>query len=189
MDKTCDTCKYGEYSANESPCFDCTSFNGWEPEENGKREYKLKKLYMLCAMQEDCIDCPVKNNSEMRNLCDYMDYESTSDEQLDLMLKCFKESTRNIWGKVSRHKQLCEELNTLYERKNRDYGDSFGESFKEYGVTMTAIRLSDKLNRFKTLIKGDSQQVNDESIKDTLLDLANYAIMTVMEMEGNNDQD
>jgi hypothetical protein len=49
-------------------------------------------------------------------------------------------------------------------------------------MAMPRIRLSDKFNRFKTLSKTN-QLVNDESIKDTLLDLANYAIMTVLEIE------
>ncbi len=51
-------------------------------------------------------------------------------------------------------------------------------------MAMARIRLDDKLNRFKTLSRaGAEQQVSDESIKDTLLDLANYAVMTVLEME------
>ena len=48
---------------------------------------------------------------------------------------------------------------------------------------MARIRLSDKLERFKKLTRDGGQQVKDESIKDTLLDLANYAVMTVVEME------
>lgn len=50
-------------------------------------------------------------------------------------------------------------------------------------MAMARIRLSDKLNRFKALSRNGNQQVSDESLRDTLLDLANYAIMTVMEME------
>lgn len=86
--------------------------------------------------------------------------------------------------KVERHKQICMALNTLYARKNHDYGDSFHQTFVEEGMAMPRIRLGDKFNRFKTLSrKLDSQRVSDESLKDTLLDLANYAIMTVLEME------
>ncbi len=53
---------------------------------------------------------------------------------------------------------------------------------------MTRIRLGDKFSRFKTLSKlsangGDQQKVTDESIRDTLIDLANYAIMTVLELD------
>ena len=82
---------------------------------------------------------------------------------------------------VKRHMDVCAELNMLYERKNHDYGDSFHKSFEEFGLTMAAIRMSDKLNRFKTLIRSQAQ-VEDESVRDTLMDLANYAILTVMEL-------
>lgn len=86
--------------------------------------------------------------------------------------------------KVQRHRNLCDQLSKIYEQKNHDYGDSFGKTFQEEGFAMSRIRLSDKLNRFKSLSKKpESQQVADESIRDTLLDLANYAIMTVLEMD------
>lgn len=84
-------------------------------------------------------------------------------------------------NKVETHKSICEALNALYERKNHDYGDSFAKSFKEYGMAMPCIRLEDKLNRLKALTK-DKVQVSDESVEDTIMDLANYAIMTLVEM-------
>lgn len=85
--------------------------------------------------------------------------------------------------KAKAHKEICEYLNNLYERKNHDYGDSFHQTFVEEGMAMARIRLGDKFSRFKTLTLNGSQQVQDESVRDTLLDLANYAIMTVMEMD------
>lgn len=84
--------------------------------------------------------------------------------------------------KINRHKEICENLNKIYTAKNRDYGDSFSEGFQEYGLIMPAIRFEDKLRRYKQLMK-QAAEVKDESIVDTLLDLANYAIMTVMEIE------
>ncbi|MCD7927344.1 MAG: DUF1599 domain-containing protein [Oscillospiraceae bacterium] len=90
-------------------------------------------------------------------------------------------------GKVLKHWNICEELNRLYECKNHDYGDSFHQSFQEEGMAMARIRLGDKLSRFKALTRNGSQQVADESIRDTLIDLANYAIMTVMEMEDDRN--
>lgn len=59
---------------------------------------------------------------------------------------------------------------------------------------MTRIRLGDKFSRFKTLSRLDCadagrQQVTDESIRDTLMDLANYAIMTILEMDGEKTID
>lgn len=93
-------------------------------------------------------------------------------------------------NKVERHMDICKGLNEIYEQKNHDYGDSFHDTFVEEGMAMARIRLSDKLNRFKKLSKADSEQkVNDESIRDTLLDLANYAIMTVMEMDIQEEED
>lgn len=88
-------------------------------------------------------------------------------------------------SKIDRHSDLCNLLNEIYIKKNHDYGDSFGKTFKEEGYAMARIRLSDKLERFKKLSRDGGQQVKDESIKDTLLDLANYAIMTIVEMETN----
>ena len=85
-------------------------------------------------------------------------------------------------NKVRHHADICKELNEIYAQKNHDYGDSFGKGYTEYGMVMAVIRLEDKLNRLKSLIKAESL-VKDESINDTLMDLANYAIMTVIERE------
>lgn len=89
--------------------------------------------------------------------------------------------------KVEKHLSICNQLNAIYERKNHDYGDSFSKSFREYGMTMPCIRLEDKLNRLKALVKSGDARVTDESMRDTLLDLANYAIMTVLEMDSEGD--
>lgn len=92
--------------------------------------------------------------------------------------------------KVERHSEICSSLNQLYERKNKDYGDSFAKSFNEYGMTMSCIRLEDKLNRLKALtVRNQSQQVSDESVTDTLMDLANYAIMTIIELQIKEEND
>lgn len=86
-------------------------------------------------------------------------------------------------SKESLHTAICAELTELYKKKNADYGDSFHESFKEYGIEMVRIRLGDKWNRFKTLSTGTDPKVKEESIRDTLIDMANYCIMTVMELD------
>jgi len=89
--------------------------------------------------------------------------------------------------KIDRHKEICEKLNEIYTAKNKDYGDSFSDGFQEYGLIMPAIRLEDKLRRYKQLIKQDAE-VKDESIIDTLLDLANYSIMTIIEIENRDKE-
>lgn len=83
-------------------------------------------------------------------------------------------------NKIDIHKAICYDLNETYKAKNADYGDSFSELRQEYPNAIL-IRLTDKLKRLKTLMQGGQQQVADESIEDTLLDLANYAIMELVE--------
>lgn len=92
-------------------------------------------------------------------------------------------------NKVKAHEAICNSLTNLYERKNHDYGDSFAKSFAEYGMAMPCIRLEDKLNRLKALNRNKQQMVADERMEDTLMDLANYAIMTLVEMKALEDGD
>lgn len=82
---------------------------------------------------------------------------------------------------ANNHKSICDQLNQIYQQKNADYGNSFGEQFKEYGIVSGVIRLDDKMRRLKQLTKQKAQ-VKDESMEDTLMDMANYAIMTLMEL-------
>lgn len=89
--------------------------------------------------------------------------------------------------KPERHMAICKELNDIYAKKNHDYGDSFHKTFVEWGMATAGLRLTDKLNRFTQLAKGAEVRVNDESIIDTLNDLANYAIMTRMELEQKDE--
>ena len=84
---------------------------------------------------------------------------------------------------VRAHGAICKQLNALYERKNHDYGDSFHESWNDFGLPMAAIRLGDKYRRLKSFAMGKEMKVTDESVRDTLMDLANYAIMTVIEID------
>jgi hypothetical protein len=70
----------------------------------------------------------------------------------------------------------CELLASMLVSKNRDYGNSVQEQFEEYGMTSLLIRLDDKLRRLKNL-QRNKQMVMDESVLDTLIDLAGYAIL------------
>lgn len=88
--------------------------------------------------------------------------------------------------KIIRHEAICKELTSIYEAKNKDYGDSFDKSFEVYGMSMPCIRLNDKLNRLVAISKANGViAVNNESVIDTLLDLANYSIMTIMAIQDN----
>lgn len=87
--------------------------------------------------------------------------------------------------KVKLHKEIAAKLSEIYEKKNHDYGDSFGETFRKLGPISAITRMSDKFNRLCALITlpDEERKVKDESIEDTIMDLANYTIMTAIEMK------
>lgn len=83
-------------------------------------------------------------------------------------------------------KSITDKLAETLIKKNHDYGDSFKLIYDEYGDISTEIRLMDKLNRFKTLNKAE-QKVNDESKEDTLLDMAGYCILRLVQKVKDNE--
>lgn len=64
----------------------------------------------------------------------------------------------------------------LFQRKNNDYGDAFAK----YGFIGVLIRLEDKIQRVLSISRNGISLVNDESLRDTLLDLHNYSAMALM---------
>lgn len=85
--------------------------------------------------------------------------------------------------KVNAFEDVTIVLRNLYDAKNRDYNDSFGKSFEKWGLPMSCIRLGDKLNRLESFSQQKEMLAHDESVVDTIRDLANYAIMTLVELE------
>ncbi|MEK6530993.1 MAG: nucleotide modification associated domain-containing protein [Deltaproteobacteria bacterium] len=78
---------------------------------------------------------------------------------------------------IDRFKDIQFEAAEVFKRKNKDYGDSF----KEDGILGIMIRMKDKLNRYITLAKaGGEAACRDESLRDTLLDFHNYAVMAII---------
>lgn len=81
---------------------------------------------------------------------------------------------------------ITKDMTELYERKNKDYGNSFDKTLNEFGIVAGLIRLNDKMNRIKSIYNKDVS-VKDESLEDTLIDLANYAVMTLMWINNKNE--
>ena len=79
-------------------------------------------------------------------------------------------------------KSITDKMCDIYKQKNSDYGNSFSNLFKECGMTYAYGHMAEKLERVKSLMK-DEAKVNGESMRDSLLDLANYAILTIMELD------
>lgn len=82
-------------------------------------------------------------------------------------------------------RKICSEIDMTLIKKNEDYGDSFHTLFLQEGLAASRIRLGDKYSRFCTLTRKEDEerQVKDESIRDTLLDMAGYAILTIAEFD------
>ncbi len=85
---------------------------------------------------------------------------------------------------ITQHKNLCINIHNTFTHKNTAYGNSFEESVLKYGLISALTRMSDKWNRIENLILHPSTDVGDEPLKDSLLDLANYCLMTVMVLDN-----
>ena len=82
--------------------------------------------------------------------------------------------------------KVQEEAKELFERKNADYGDAFAE----YGTIGVLVRLGDKIKRFQSISNRGITLVDDEKLRDTLIDLHNYAAMGIMLLdEGSGESD
>lgn len=84
----------------------------------------------------------------------------------------------------SRFEEIALSLSDLYSKKNPVYGNSFEQSLKKYGKISGLTRISDKFNRLEKIITNPDIETNDESLEDTLLDLASYCIMLKMALEN-----
>lgn len=88
----------------------------------------------------------------------------------------------NTNEKLKRLKEIHQHEEAIYAERNEKYGDSFAKTFQEYGKAVALIRLEDKLNRAKTLVSMGLKGSDGESLIDTLMDLSNYANMTIIEL-------
>jgi len=79
-------------------------------------------------------------------------------------------------NRVEQMKQIQNEALELFVKKNIDYGDAFAK----YGVIGVLMRIEDKLHRSMSITKNGVNLINDEGIRDTLIDLHNYSAMALM---------
>jgi len=82
-------------------------------------------------------------------------------------------------NRVEQMKQIHKEALELFTKKNIDYGDAFAK----YGVIGVLMRIEDKLQRAMSITKHGVNLIKDEGIRDTLIDLHNYAAMALMLMD------
>lgn len=173
------------------------------------RDINDSKILVFLEEKNACMNIGLENitafktKDEFEQINDVNISQKTCDELTKLFDKIHSDSFMN-WKpskdvidkfesateKINSFGEITSQMCDTYIAKNADYGNSFDKSMDEFGITASVVRMSDKMERLKSLTKKKTQ-VKDESVKDTLLDLANYAIMTVMhlnkEKDGNKD--
>lgn len=138
----------------------------------------IKMLTDWCATCTNRKTCAIDEG--FREDCSYNGTSIPTLWEMDKTVKHEKKPT----SREEVFREITEKMADVYAAKNHDYGNSFLYTRERYPNAIL-IRLFDKLNRLDTLIDGESAKV-DESIDDTLVDLANYAVMELVErrMEG-----
>lgn len=130
-----------------------------------------------------------RTNDRLENIIDQIEdvSNSLSLEEAEILYNIIQElnDMRHIFGSESgEFRDITDSMIQTYQAKNQDYGNSFEKTLDRFGFVASIIRLSDKMNRIESLSQKKAK-VESESIEDTLLDLANYAIMTVIWLRKN----
>jgi hypothetical protein len=87
-------------------------------------------------------------------------------------------------NRISQYSAVQKEALDLFTKKNADYGDAFAT----YGPVGVLVRMGDKISRLQSISKSGITLVDNESIRDTLIDLHNYAAMAVMLIDEKDKQ-
>ena len=151
-------------------------------------KYKCIKPYCEYDVQiMDINDIVVLDDTKLYNITKRIDYSQyNKDKVRDCLVIISDEITSNTLvdaDNISQFTKIVAEMTNTYKAKNHDYGNSFEQSLDKFGLVASAVRIGDKMNRFESLLKKDAK-VSNESLRDTLLDAANYLIMTVMWLDG-----
>lgn len=141
----------------------------------GKREVIQQATWDLSSLANEV----QYNKITPENICRELD-------RIRINLEVFEENDKTL-SNTSAHqfKDIAKGMIETYVRKNHDYGNSFDKSLDKFGLVASVVRIGDKMNRIESLVQKKAM-VQDESIRDTLLDMANYAIMTVMWMDNQD---
>ena len=87
------------------------------------------------------------------------------------------------------YSSVQEALSELYVTKQSDYGNSFDKTLDRFGIVAALTRMADKWERILSLHEKGEPSVIGESMRDSFIDLANYAIMTVAWMDRGRNED
>ena len=180
---------------------DLYNFVKWEDEEPTniaewlKKEEEEMKMYSVKDGELECREVDAdffEKNTTLGGLLTPKEVELDRDNRIVSDSSTYDANsiyppmqlTLDDLNNVQIHEKICKELTETYEKKNADYGNSFENSLDKYGLIAGIVRMDDKMSRLISLNSKDEYQVMDESMRDTLMDLANYAIMSVMWLDA-----
>lgn len=157
--------------------------------------------FTVKSVKDSCVYCNIGDSLSVRVDLDILQEKGFYPEYAENLMKEWRDSISDdnlnwselpfnsiIMGEQSkktdadRFKEITDKMFETFKAKNHDYGSSFSNLFKECGMTYAYGHMAEKLERVKSLMKNDAK-VKGESMKDSLYDLANYAILTIMELE------
>ena len=84
---------------------------------------------------------------------------------------------------ISDMNRVHNEAVEVFKRKIISYEDAFAD----YGTAGVIVRIGDKIQRLVSVTNRGVNLVNNESLRDTLIDLHNYAAMAIMLIDENKE--
>lgn len=118
------------------------------------------------------------------------DFYKDDDKMREEIKKNMSEGLKEMAGSDTHNatfESVLDEMKELHAKKDKDYGSAFHKSFEEFGVTAGVVRLNDKMERVKALVKNGKAEVKDESLLDSLKDMASYAVMLYVELKNKEN--
>lgn len=93
-----------------------------------------------------------------------------------------------IKDEIALFNKLTQEMSETFAKKRNDYGQTTTETFKKFGPVSMLTRMHDKMGRLDNLLTNNRENMVGEKVEDTLLDLANYALITILELRKDKQE-
>ena len=145
--------------------------------------------YGECKLKDDPKYCGIDMRNDKRSISyklveqlEQKDMEQKTEFMVAGTDKVFATHVGNVQSDEEIYGSLLDKLFTTYKAKDADYGSSFAEMFDELGIDYAYGKLREKMNRIKVL-RNKPNMVENEGLEDALLDMAGYAILTLVELK------
>ena len=156
----------------------------------GGQELMFRKEEDLVDLQHDTRGLETLRRKRPEVIIDDKPYPTTEEMKKHIDEQCNKNVSQDedkIPQGYYKYSTILKRMDDTHTRKNNDYGDAAYQGYKKYGDFYFLVQLHNKMSRLESLtVNNRTQMVKDESIDDTLLDMANYAIM-FLESRHRND--